>query len=49
MGTLGVLLLAKRKGLIATVRPEIERLEQEVRFRIAPGLREEVLRAAGES
>ena len=48
MATLGVLLLAKRKGLIVTVRPEIERLEQEVRFRIAPGLREEVLRTAGE-
>lgn len=48
LGTLGVLLLAKRKGLIVTVRPEIERLEQEVRFRIAPGLREEVLRTAGE-
>lgn len=48
-GTLGVLLLAKRKGLIATVRPEIERLEQQVRFRIAHALREEVLLAAGES
>jgi predicted nucleic acid-binding protein len=48
MGTLGVLLVVKRRGLIAAVRPEIERLEQEVRFRIAPGLREEVLRTAGE-
>jgi predicted nucleic acid-binding protein len=48
VGTLGALLLAKRRGLIAAVRPEIERLEQEVRFRIAPGLREEVLRTAGE-
>ena len=47
-GTLGVLLVAKRKGLIQAVRPEIERLEKEVRFRIAPELREEVLRVAGE-
>ena len=34
--------------MISAVRPEIERLEQEVKFRIAPGLREEVLRTAGE-
>ncbi len=49
VGTLGILLLAKKRGLIPSVRPEIERLEQEVRFRIAPHLREEVLRTAGES
>jgi predicted nucleic acid-binding protein len=47
-GTLGILLAAKRKGLIQAVRPEIERLEKEVRFRIAPELKDEVLRAAGE-
>jgi len=47
-GTLGVLLHAKRAGLIAAVRPQIEKLEQEVKFRIAPRLREEVLRNAGE-
>lgn len=49
IGTLGVLLLAKRRQMITTVCPEIERLEQEVRFRIAPQLRDDVLRMAGES
>lgn len=47
-GTLGVLLHAKRAGLIAAVRPQIEKLEQEVKFRTASRLREEVLRNAGE-
>jgi hypothetical protein len=38
--------LSDEQSLLAKVHPEIERLEQKVRFRIAPGLREEVLRTA---
>lgn len=34
IGTLGVLLIAKRKGLIKTISPEIDRLQERVGFRI---------------
>jgi hypothetical protein len=46
-GTLGVLLRAKREGLVAAVAPLLERLEEEG-FHIAPATRGEVLRLAGE-
>ena len=46
-GTLGVLIRAKRDGLLDQVRPCIEQL-QALRFRIAPALRESVLRTVGE-
>lgn len=46
-GTLGVLIRAKRDGLLDQVRPCIEKL-QALRFRIAPALRESVLRTVGE-
>ena len=48
LGLLGVLLLAKRKGLIHQVRPLLDRLETEAGFWIAPDLRLQVLRAAQE-
>jgi len=48
IGILGILLVAKRKGLIAALAPEIERLQTQVGFRIRPDLKEAVLRAAGE-
>jgi hypothetical protein len=47
IGTLGVLLLAKRRGLIETIREPIEGLRFG-RFRASDDLYDEVLRQAGE-
>jgi predicted nucleic acid-binding protein len=46
-GTLGLLLDAKRAGLIQAVGPLLDQL-QALRFRVAPYTREAVLRLAGE-
>ena len=46
-GTLGILVLAKERGVIDTVRPILDRL-QELQFRIAVGTREMVLDLAEE-
>ncbi len=46
-GTLGLLLDAKQAGLVAEVRPLLERL-QALRFRLAPHTRAAVLKLAGE-
>lgn len=46
-GTLGVLLRAKKRGLLQEVRPELDRL-QALGFRAAAEVRESVLRLAGE-
>jgi hypothetical protein len=48
MGLLGILLQAKRQGLITAVAPLLDRLQNEARFWIAPSLREALLQAAGE-
>jgi len=47
-GTLGVLLEAKRAGLLQTVKPQLERLDA-LGFRLARHTREAVLRLAGEA
>jgi predicted nucleic acid-binding protein len=47
-GTLGVLVRAKQKGLLAAVRPVIEALQARTSMRLSPNLIEWVLRAAGE-
>jgi hypothetical protein len=47
IGTMGVLLAAKRKGLLRSVKPSIDMLIQRG-FRIAPGLRNQILISAGE-
>ena len=47
MGTLGVLLQAKRRNLLPTLRPEIDRLAQ-TNFYFSESLVLEVLRIAGE-
>jgi|SRR5688572_12935641 len=47
LGLLGVLLAAKRRGLLSAIRPFIESLTA-AGFRVAPELAERVLRDAGE-
>jgi predicted nucleic acid-binding protein len=49
VGVLGVLARAKRDGLIDEVRPMLDRLRSELRFRIAQELYEQFLSAIGES
>ena len=46
-GTLGVLLEAKRAGLLPALGPQLDRL-QVLRFRLAPHTRAAVLKLAGE-
>jgi uncharacterized protein len=48
IGTLGVLLVAKRKGLLAVLAPELEKLQTQVGFRVRADLRAKVLQEAGE-
>jgi predicted nucleic acid-binding protein len=48
-GVLGLLLDAKRQGLISAVGPLMDRLVNEINFFIAPSLRSTVLQLAGES
>jgi len=47
-GTLGLLLDAKRRGLVPTVAPLLDQL-QSLRFRLAPHTRATVLKLAGEA
>jgi predicted nucleic acid-binding protein len=47
-GVLGVLLLAKRKGQIRTIKPEIDALRSKARFFVAPALEASILTKAGE-
>jgi predicted nucleic acid-binding protein len=47
IGTLGILLAAKRRQLLVSIRPYLDTLLQ-YEFRIAPNLYDEVLSAAGE-
>lgn len=48
IGLLGILLQAKRNGLLALVKPLLERLRSEARFFISKKIESEVLRLAGE-
>ena len=48
IGVLGVLLEAKHRGSIEAVTPLLDRLKDNHRFFIGPGLRDKVLRLAGE-
>jgi len=47
-GAVGVLIRAKRKGLIGEVKPEIERLIGEAGFWLHPTFVAEALRSVGE-
>ena len=46
-GTLGILPLAKERGLLDSVRPAVERL-QALRFRLSTAMHHEILRLANE-
>lgn len=48
MGVLGVLLEAKRLKLLAEIRPDLDRLIGELRFRVSEPLRRQILLSAGE-
>lgn len=48
LGVLGVLLVAKERGLIPLVAPVLERLRRDAGFWVAAPLQAHVLRAAGE-
>jgi uncharacterized protein len=48
IGVLGILLLAKQKGLISYVRPLLDDLQDKAGFFIRGALRREVLKLAGE-
>jgi len=48
-GLLGILLVAKRRGLVTEIRPIIDSLIQEASFRVSDRLYLEVLIAAGEN
>lgn len=48
IGILGILLQAKAKGQLSSIRPVIDRLEREANFWIARPLRDQVLQLAGE-
>jgi predicted nucleic acid-binding protein len=48
MGTLGVLLEAKRRGLIPAIKPELDRLRQSTRFHATDDIYNYVLQLADE-
>lgn len=47
-GVLGILLRAKKEGLIEHLKPEIQKLRQEARFYITAKLEHTLLHSAGE-
>jgi len=48
IGLMGVLLIAKKKGLLTSVRDLVERLEAEAGFYLSRAVKAQVLAAAGE-
>jgi len=48
IGLMGVLLIAKKKGLVASIRNLIEQLETEAGFYLSRQVKEKVIAAAGE-
>jgi len=48
LGVLGILLMAKKMGLISLVRPCLDQLQYELKFFVAPAIRKDFLRLAGE-
>jgi predicted nucleic acid-binding protein len=48
IGTAGLLLSAKRKGLISSVMEEIRKLEERINFRLSEDLKQYIKEQAGE-
>jgi len=48
VGILGILLRAKATNLLPAIKPLLDQLHHQARFWIAPGLRQQILNAAGE-
>ncbi len=48
IGVLGILVQAKRLGLVAAIKPLLDRLHNHARFWISPALIQQVLRSVGE-
>lgn len=48
-GVLAILLESKSRGYCEAVRPLLEQMERRIQFRVAPDLRERVIRLAGEA
>lgn len=48
LGTLGILLRAKQRGMVREVRPLLDKLQQQLQFYISPNLRDDILRLAEE-
>ncbi len=49
METVGLLMWARRSGLIASLGDHLDRLERDGKFRLSPGVRLEALRAVREA
>jgi predicted nucleic acid-binding protein len=48
MGTGGILLVAKRKGFVSSLRTELEKLDMDGAFRLSDAVKEMLLRSANE-
>ncbi len=48
IGTVGILLLAKKKGFIPSVIEEIRKLEDRINFRLSEDLKQSIIQKAGE-
>jgi hypothetical protein len=49
IGVLGILIEARRRNLISSLTPQLDRLQTEARFWFSPSLRIQVLQLAGEN
>jgi predicted nucleic acid-binding protein len=49
IGVAGILVRARQAGLLSTIAPVFDQLEQKANFWLAPEIRDEALRAVGES
>lgn len=49
IGLVGILVTAKRRGLLSFIRPVLDRLEDQAGFRLSQTLKSEALLAVGEA
>ena len=48
IGTVGILILAKKKGLLSLIKDEMECLEKKIDFRLSSSIKKRVLQEVGE-